>query len=1202
MLLVVGIVLGITRPARAQAPVPPAPPDTTQASPATPDSARSRAPASDSTIVPEPSYGTPPSGMPPPLRTRTRRGGPYNVVADRLEGGRTAEEGEVITLIGNVTLSRAGTIVKSRMGRYVKREGTIYLTGGVEGIDGTTRLDAVEAAYNETTDFLTLTGSVVVRDKDLVLTGDFGSYDQTAGRAELWSHVRGREKSRTLIADRVTYFRDTEAAQARGRVTAMDSTEALTLTAEAVDYDRRAQTARATQNPKLVQAARDGNGAVTLTGDTITVLTRDRIAHAEGHVHVLQDSLEAGAGRMIFFDRESRGLLLEDPRASTSQVVVRGDTLEVFTHGKKIERMRVKSRGAIDYKGAGKQANGETSTLTADRMEMWFSGDAVDSLLAEEHVVNQFTGAPPAGGRAETNRTEGERMRLYFEKKELQRAIVTGEASGVYTAEGNLADSTALVRDRVVYEAGKITFEVPKNRIRLEDKAHLVYQDLSLRSPEVIFDSRRQVFEARGNPMLEDAGDTLTGQSMAYDLAARKGAVFGARTRYGSGWYTGKKIRRLGDSVLDVQGATYSTCNLLHPHYAFESDRMKIYLKDKIIARPIVFTVRGVPLLALPFYVFPIRDERHSGILMPQFQFGFSSGNGFVRNAGYYWAPNDYTDFTFSGDYYPTIPSWRLHGEARYKLLYKFEGQVEGSYARQIDATGQRAGDFRATHQQQIGDKTSILAQANFTSSADYTRDPLTGNPLADRIDRFLTSSLTLNHRQPWAAFNLYLQRRQDLDAAATSFVPVSKLEEFLPTLSVAFPTRTLGRKAGSGADAFLPFLSSTYYSFNARYVNLRNESVFLRPDSTAVDSVLERSAYTHTLALSDSRRLLGFVNVGPSFRYTQVVFDKDRLGKSPAAGATWGLGASASMTLYGTSKGGVGPVRSFRHVFNPSVSYSYQPDFPGLRVRIPVTDSTFTTVDRFPSFGGIGISGSQQSFLSFNVSNRFEVKVRSKGGEKSLSNLLSINFNSAYDFLYAKTGRSTPWRPITTTVRIQPPNYVSGDLTLIHDPIFGRPLRNATATLGLRFSGGGATIPVTRIPLAGNEAQTAPPSDPLVPWEASISFSYGGSRGTGDEWTHREAANAVLNIKPTANWELRYYNQIDLSARRIVAQEYTLNRTLHCWNLQFVRRFSGGVADYYFRIGIVDRPEIYLDRGTTGIGALGGFGNLPGFGGGFGP
>jgi hypothetical protein len=270
-------------------------------------------------------------------------------------------------------------------------------------------------------------------------------------------------------------------------------------------------------------------------------------------------------------------------------------------------------------------------------------------------------------------------------------------------------------------------------------------------------------------------------------------------------------------------------------------------------------------------------------MIVPQLQFGFGSGNGFIRNAGYFWAPNDYMDFTVAADYYPSTPSLRMRGEARYKVLYKFEGQIEGSYTPAIDAGGVNGGDLRAYHQQQIGDNTSLSAQANFTSSADYTRDPLTGKPLANRIDRFLTSSLTLSHRQPWAAFNLFVQRREDLDAVPTGIVPVSKVEDFLPTLSIAFPTRTLGRKPSGGQGGFLPALSTTYYSLNARFVNLHDEKLLLRPDSTQVDSTLSRWAYQHNLTLTDSRQLFGFINVGPSFRYSQVVFDEDRVGKAPA-------------------------------------------------------------------------------------------------------------------------------------------------------------------------------------------------------------------------------------------------------------------------------------------------------------------------------
>ncbi len=1186
-----------------------APPASAPAAPAPVDSARAIADTTaalrDSAAVSRDT--TLPPATAPPVRsiiTQPRRGSsPYNVVADRLEGGRTALEGEVIMLIGNVTLSRDGTVVKSQTGRYVKREGTIYLTGGVDAVDGGTRVTALQAAYNEATDFLTLMGQVVVRDKDLVLESDQGSYDQSRGRAELWSRVRGRDRTRTLTADRVTYLRDEQVAQARGRVVARDSTEGLTLTGEAIDYDRRREFALATARPTLVQAGKNGKGATTLVGDTITVATPERIATAAGSVVITRDSLRAEAGRMVYYDREERGVLTGEPRAWTDEVDVRGDSLEIFTRDQGIDRLLVLANGRIEYHADSGADAGGRSLLTAQRMDVWFDAadDGIDSLYATGEAANEFTGKPLPDRLSESNRTTGDLVRLYFDGKDLQEAIVTGKAAGTYRAELAASDTAGARANAVEYEADRIVFEVPKNRIRLEQNAVLRYEQIALRAPEVLFDVKQQVLEARGNPQLEDRGDTLRGTSLAYDLETRRGTVFGARTRYQTGWYAGDKIRRLGDDVIDVGGARYSTCNLDDPHYAFRSDRMKIYLKDKIIARPVLFTLKHVPLLALPFYVFPIRQERTSGLLVPQIQFGFGDATGgYIRNAGYYFAPNDYTDFTVSGDWYPQVPSWVLRGEARYKSLYKFEGQMQGSIGRSFYTTEERNWDFRAQHAQTINDATSLTARANFTSSADYTRDPLTGLPLANRIDRFLTSNLTLSHRRPWASINLVLSRQEDLDTNPISS-PLPKLQEQLPSLSIVLPSRTLGHKPGAtGGAGFLPFLSTTYLGFNARFLNDRTVSTFLRRDESGAiavfDTSVARRAYQHVVTLNDNRRL-GFVNFGPTFRWTEVVYQYDATGKSPSAGGTWAAGAGASMTLYGTSHGGLGPITSIRHVFQPIFSYSFQPQFSRLRVQVPTSDTTFATVDRFPPFGGIGLSGTRQSFLSVNLVNRFEAKVRTEKGERVLSNLLGIGINTAYDFLHEANGRETPWQPILTTVRVQPPNYISGDLSLRHDPAVDKLLRNASASLSLRFAGGGRPPAVAEIPLAGNEAQTRGPRDQLVPWSLSTSISYGGSRNVLENWQHSESANLVAEIQPTANWTVHYYNQIDLNERRIVAQEWSVTRTLHCWQAQFVRRFSGGTADYYFKIGILDRPEIFLDRGTAGLGTIGGLGSLGGIG-----
>ena len=88
---------------------------------------------------------------------------------------------------------------------------------------------------------------------------------------------------------------------------------------------------------------------------------------------------------------------------------------------------------------------------------------------------------------------------------------------------------------------------------------------------------------------------------MTYDMSSRVGTIYQAETSFERGLYQGQRIRKVGDNELDVMSGSYSTCDLEEPHYHFAAHWMKIYLKDKLVAKPMVFYVRNVPLLTLPF-------------------------------------------------------------------------------------------------------------------------------------------------------------------------------------------------------------------------------------------------------------------------------------------------------------------------------------------------------------------------------------------------------------------------------------------------------------------------------------------------------------------------------------------------------------------------------------------------------------------------
>ena len=75
---------------------------------------------------------------------------------------------------------------------------------------------------------------------------------------------------------------------------------------------------------------------------------------------------------------------------------------------------------------------------------------------------------------------------------------------------------------------------------------------------------------------------------------------------------------------------------------------------------------------------------------------------------------------------------------------------------------------------------------------------------------------------------------------------------------------------------------------------------------------------------------------------------------------------------------------------------------------------------------------------------------------------------------------------------------------------------------------------------------------------------------------------NGVAHYSITRAWRLDYSASFDVTRRDLLTQNIGLTRDLHCWQASFTRTFSpGGEAEYYFRLGIKEQKEIYLERGS---------------------
>lgn len=1144
-------------------------------------------------------FAAEPAGPPEP---------PFQITADNMTGGR-GDEGDVLYLNGNLRVVRGRTVLTSDRGRYFRTNGMIFLEGNVRLMDSTTTVTCERATFSETDDKLNLDGDVVIRDREAVLHAPSGWYDRKRGEAKLTGGVRGDEKKQRIEGDEATYLRDSSIVQARGHVKGWDDENKLQLDAAAIDFDRRTRVAVATGDPVLRSTDDEGKVSI-LRARHLRVDSDNKFAEARDSVVVERDTLRARSDYAFFDDRSERGLLLGSPRAWDQETVVTGDTLEMLTQKRKLQRFVVLGNARMDYRGIRPTTLGETNLLLGNRVDVFVTDNRIDSLRAIGQSRNEYSAPKQRGKTNESNLALGDTILVYFKARKIDRARVQGGANGEYRAPVAEGDTLAARAELVKYDGRRIEYVVPKSEIVLDGDAHLTYRELELNARRVVFDADQQTLVAEGKPELLDKGDRVVGQLMTYDLETRQGTIYQAETKYERGLYHGERIRKVGDNVLDVLNGAYSTCDLDEPHYHFSARWMKIYLKDKLVAKPVVFYLRHIPVLALPFYVFPIKPGRHSGFLFPNFQLGFNNRTGqFLRNAGYYWAPNDYMDLTVAGDYYQAEPSWQLRADTHYKLVYALDGNAYMRFNHN-DLTGRDDYTFDADHAQELTPRTRLVARGSFVSSRAFSGSALSGGTLEDRLRRFLVSSVALTHNADWASFGGFVDRRQDLDADAAiadpdglgplqgrapgSFASLPNITESKPSFTVSFPTRTIGSLAPLRDSRLGRSLQTTYFSLSGRYLSYRERTAFVRnysyftngagqPDSTTVidQRNVVRRAFSSAGSISDSRRLGGWLTLSPSLSANAVVFDFDELGHDVVPAATWSASMGASTTTYGTFKPTWLGIDGLRHVVFPSVSLFYSPEFPGL----VYTDSLGRRQERFRSFGGVGLSGFKSARMNFGLDQRFQVKLRRGDQVTRLDNLLSWSTTGSYNFLWKEQHQKHGLTPLSSGLRLQPPGYVSADLSTAIDIYEGRPLRALGYNVGAQLASGGRKRSGQTAALAVEQgtpsAEIAPDEQFRDTWSLSMSYSYSGGYG-GPSWSSQKTANGVLDWKLTPNWQFNYSAAFDLTLQKILTQRFSLVRRLHCWDASFTRTFiPGGEAEYYLRIGVRDQRELYYERGS---------------------
>lgn len=556
-----------------------------------------------------------------------------------------------------------------------------------------------------------------------------------------------------------------------------------------------------------------------------------------------------------------------------------------------------------------------------------------------------------------------------------------------------------------------------------------------------------------GAPKFKDNSGEYETKTISYNFKTAKGYITDVVTQQGDGYITGGTTKKLPDNDIFLENGKYTTCeNTECPHFYIQLTKARVRPNQNIVTGPAYLVVADVPLpLAIPFGYFPFTKSYSSGILMPTYGADQTMGL-YLRGGGYYFAINDYIDLSLTGDIY-TKGSWGISASSKYAWRYKFSGNFSFSYLKTV--TGDKgmpdyseATNFKAvwSHSQdsRFNPNLTLSASVNFATSG-YERSNLTSYYSSDMTQSTKSSTVNASYKIPNSNWSF------SASASVTQRTQDSTLVVQLPDMSISmsrlYPFK---RKVKVGAERWYEKIAVSYFG---RMTN----SVTSKQDEFKNKSLIRdwKNGLQHNIPISATFTLLKYINITPSFNFTDRMYThKTKQWYDPSIqnpNGTYGgiaqdtlygfynvynysTSVSANTKLYGFYK----PLPIFknaklvavRHLFTPSVSFSYTPDFGnhkyGSWASYQMPDSTaaggFKTVEYSPFQGYTygTTSRGRTGAVSFSFANNIEAKFKSdkdSTGYKKVSIIDNLTSSISYNMV-ADSMRWSSTIPVSATLK----------------------------------------------------------------------------------------------------------------------------------------------------------------------------------------
>lgn len=538
----------------------------------------------------------------------------------------------------------------------------------------------------------------------------------------------------------------------------------------------------------------------------------------------------------------------------------------------------------------------------------------------------------------------------------------------------------------VAIEADNIAYDEERDVVTASGNVVVRYEGNTLTADTVALDRKTNIATAEGNVVLRGEKDMIEGARAVFNTQNRRGVVYQGKMFLAENHFylEGTTIEKRGEETYRATDAAMTTCDGDVPDWRIRSSEMDVTADGYGTLKHGKFYVSDVPILYMPYFLFPAKTTRQSGFLLPRFAYSMKN-SALDLEVPFYWAISENTDATFFQRYMEKR-GFKEGVEFRYAPSEQSFGTFYADYMKdrkQFDDPDEDArpdwqGDENRwslywNHQTTFTDKSYLRADIRKVSDRWYFRDFTGWNYYLDHYstdDRkkfervsFLgdeTLALldsTVRFVRNWDFYNLTaLGQYTDNFAAVNNDATLQRYPEIILTGT---------KQPILGGPTYLEF--TTTYDYYYRTEGQKGHFYDLQPIVSLPLTFGDYAQFTPQLLLKGSAW---------SRDDNTSVAGSSRQGDR----TLYSLGAAMSSEVHRIFSVGGKTVDKIRHGIRPEISYIYTPyefqdDAPDFVTRV-----------------------AEQHTITYGVTNTLMAKLKEPNGKSSYREFLYFKLFQTFD------------------------------------------------------------------------------------------------------------------------------------------------------------------------------------------------------------